>query len=217
MKKIFSISILIVISFNFLSCTKKDKAITPKASLERLINGNKRFSNNKVKKINNTKKRKELLNTQKPFAAILGCSDSRVTPEIIFDEGLGELFVVRVAGNIVNEPILESLEYSAKYLNSSIILVLSHENCGAVDATINNQIEDIEAIANIIEPSVIQAKKFKSDNLLAKASKLNALNMKKEIEQSTIIKKLIDDNKIQVYAAYYNFKTGLVEILDDQS
>lgn len=214
MKKFFLLTFVISALTLFYSCSKKEIKNPSQDSLERLLKGNERYVNNKSIHPNRSEERRqEISSKQSPYAIIVGCSDSRVSPEIIFDEGLGDLFVVRVAGNVIGEIELDSIEYSALYLNSSIILVLGHENCGAINAVINNNTQDIEAVANIIKPSVEKAKQEKEDNLLEVATKINALNMKNYLENSPNIKKLINDKKISVYAGYYNLKTGAVEIL----
>ncbi|NGX63291.1 MAG: Carbonic anhydrase 2 [Candidatus Anoxychlamydiales bacterium] len=188
--------------------TKKSKV------LDLLIEGNKRFVNNKSENPNrNEERRKAISSKQSPFAIIVGCSDSRVSPEIIFDVGLGDLFVVRVAGNVIGSIELESIEYSALNLNSSIILVLGHENCRAVNAVVQNKTANLEKIAELIEPSVKKEQESETNNILEQAIKTNALNMKDLLEKSPNIEKLIQDKKIEVHAAYYNLKTGLVELL----
>lgn len=190
--------------------------ITPQVALERLINGNKRYVDNKSQHPNRSEeRRKEISSTQSPYAVIVGCSDSRVSPEIIFDEGLGDLFVVRVAGNVIGQIELESIEYSALSLNSVIILVLAHENCGAVNAVLQNKITNIEKIAKFIKPA-IQKEKYKTNNILEQVIKTNALNMKNFLEKTPNIKQLINDKKIEIHAAYYNLKTGLVELINEE-
>ena len=134
-------------------------------------------------------------------------------PEIIFDEGLGDLFVVRVAGNVIGPTELESIEYSVFNLNSSIILVLGHENCVAVNAVLNNNTANIETIADLIKPAIVKAMESGKDIELEKVIKINALNMKDFLEKSPRIEKLMQDKKITINAAYYNLKTGLIEIL----
>ena len=202
--------------FNFSSCSQKKSEPPSKLGLQRLIDGNKRYVNDKsIHPNRNEERRKEITSKQSPYAVIVGCSDSRVAPEIIFDEGLGDLFVVRVAGNVIGPIELDSIEYSALYLHSVIILVLGHENCGAVEAVIQNNTKDIEAVANLIEPAVQKAQEGETNNLLEQAIKINALNMKDFLENSPNIKQLIQDKKIEVHAGYYNLKTGLVEPLND--
>ncbi len=216
MKKTFLLSSFISISFNFASCSHNKSKPHPQNALKRLIEGNKRYVNNKSTHPNrHEERRKKTAFKQSPYAIIVGCSDSRVAPEIIFDEGLGDLFVVRVAGNVIGPLELDSVEYSALYLNSSIILVLGHESCGAVDAVINNQTKDIQSVAKLIKPSVKEAEQSNKNNLLERSIKTNAINMKNYLEKSPNIAGLIQDKKIQVHAGYYNFKTGIVEILDN--
>jgi carbonic anhydrase len=159
-------------------------------------------------------RRQESFSKQAPFAIIVGCSDSRVSPEVIFDEGIGDLFVVRVAGNVIGPLELDSIDYSALYLKSLVILVLGHENCGAVDAAVHNNTKDIEEVAHLIEPAVIEAKKNYPHNLLEMSIKINALRMKAFLLTTPIIKKLVNDKKIEVHAAYYHLKSGVVELLN---
>ncbi|MBN2478883.1 MAG: carbonic anhydrase [Parachlamydiales bacterium] len=214
-KKSFLLPFLILPLIFFSSCDQKKTKISSKQALQRIIDGNKRYVNNKSLHPNrNEERRKEISSKQSPYAVIVGCADSRVAPEIIFDEGLGDLFVVRVAGNIVGPIELESIEYSAIYLNSIIILVLGHENCGAVNAVIQDTTTDIQEIAKLIKPAVQEAKESQTNNLLEASIKNNALNMKSFLEQSPNIKQLIQDKKIEVHAAYYNLKTGLIELLE---
>lgn len=180
------------------------------------MKGNERYINNASEHPNrNEERRNDIALKQAPYAVIVGCSDSRVSPEIIFDEGLGDLFVVRVAGNVIGPLELDSIEYSALYLHSEIILVLGHENCGAISAVIDNNTKDIESVATLIEPAVQEARIASTSNLLERSIKLNAVNMKKFLENSPNIKRLIEENQIEVHAAYYNLKTGLVELLQE--
>ena len=114
------------------------------SGIERLIEGNKRYVNDTLKHPNRTSERREaFLTHQTPFAIIVGCADSRVSPEILFDQGVSDLFVVRVAGNVVGPLELDSILYAATTLNSSTILVLGHENCGAVNAVITGSYQGI--------------------------------------------------------------------------
>ncbi len=184
-------------------------------ALKRLMDGNVRYVQDRLEHPNRTSEsRTAAADSQSPFAIIVGCSDSRVAPEILFDQGIGDLFVVRVAGNVIGPIELDSVEYSALYLNSKVILVMGHESCGAVDAVIQGKTKDIEAVAKIIEPVVRKAKKTKSPDLLNVCIKKNALNMKEFLKNSPSIRKLVQEGKIEVEAAYYNLNTGVVEILN---
>ena len=131
------------------------KGITPDEALQRLIDGNARFTAGKVDHPNqDAARRTALAKGQSPFAIIFGCSDSRVSPEVLFDQGLGDLFVIRVAGNVVDADEAGSVEYAFEHLHSPLLLVLGHQNCGAVAAALMPQSEreketkDIQAIMN---------------------------------------------------------------------
>ncbi len=195
-------------------------AISPLASeldgIKRLMEGNQRYANDQLKHPNRTSERREAVaSLQEPFAVIVSCSDSRVAPEIIFDQGVGDLFVVRVAGNVIGPLDLESIKYSTVYLHSSVILVLGHENCGAVKAVIKGTTEDIEGIAKLIKPSVKEERELNPSDLLVSSIKANAVNMKNFLVATQTIQKYIKDEKVEVYAGYYNLQTGLIELLPD--
>lgn len=189
-------------------------ALTPSEGFEQLAEGNIRFRTNQSKQLkNNRQRRAASSDSQNPFAIIVACSDSRVSPEILFDQGIGELFVVRVAGNVIGPLQMESIEYAAKYLGASCILVMGHENCGAVDAVVKGDITDIRYISQLINKSVKKAKAARSRNVLKTAIKFNAQASSRFIEQSTIISELMEDGDIEVQSAYYDFDTGKVEML----
>ncbi len=187
--------------------------MTPERAIKQLLEGNKRYRQENFLHPNQSKEaRLSLSEGQSPFAIILGCSDSRVSPEIIFDQGIGDLFVVRVAGNVVGPVELDSIEYSALYLKSSIILVMGHQNCAAVQSVIKGQTKDIEAVASLIAPSLEMAKHQKGD-LVENAVKDNVLYVVHRIKKSAVIQDLMKQGKIDVVGGYYNFQTGSVEIL----
>ncbi len=188
---------------------------SPKAALKRLKDGNKRFVDEKLLHPDRTHERRiTLVEAQSPFAVIITCSDSRVVPEVIFDEGLGDLFVIRIAGNIIGSTELESVEFAVGVLSPRIILVMGHENCGAVDAVVKGQTEGIPYIANLIEPSVVKAKSMHPENLLESSVKLNALQMSELLLKSSLIKNAVNSKTIAIYGGYYNLKTGSVDILE---
>ena len=188
--------------------------LTPQAALDRLMEGNDRYVHDVLEHPNRTSERREATtSSQAPFAIIVGCADSRVSPEIIFDEGVGDLFVVRVAGNVIGAMELESVDYAALYLHSVVILVLGHENCGAVNAVVQGTTKDIEELAKVIAPAVNQAKKSDPTHLLDAAIRANALRMKDLLIRSSTIGKLVKEGKIRVEAAYYDLQTGAVELL----
>lgn len=187
---------------------------SPDEALKRLIEGNKRFMENRVvcpAPNRSEERRMETVGVQKPFAIIVGCSDSRVPPEFVFDQGLADIFVVRIAGNVVSDLELDSVEYSVLYNDSKIIMVLGHQNCGAVDAVMKGQTKDIESIATLIEPAIYNAKREKLS--LKEAIIANVKNSVDRIQKSGPISKFIQKNKIKVVGAYYDFETGEAQIV----
>lgn len=188
-------------------------ALTPEEGLQRLLEGNKRYVNDKLEHPDRTAFRREaLVSKQKPFATILGCADSRVSPEIIFDQGIGDLFVVRVAGNVLGSVVLDSLEFASLYLGSSTLLVLGHENCGAVAAVLENQTEDIEAVADLIRPAIRQVDR-KSSQAIEEAIKANVISVVQNLKQTPTLKKLVEEKKLNIIGGYYKLASGEVELI----
>ncbi|HSX10580.1 MAG TPA: carbonic anhydrase [Chlamydiales bacterium] len=183
-------------------------AQTPSESLKRLLEGNQRYVNDQLTHPNHSSDRREEISAgQKPFATILGCSDSRVAPEIIFDQGLGDLFIVRDAGNIAGPIELNSIDYSVKYLGSSLVVVMGHESCGAVTAVVQGTTADIEAVAKIIRPAV---KGITNPEMAIKA---NVKAVVAELRKNKIISQWIKEGKIDCIGAYYHLGSGEVELL----
>ncbi len=190
-------------------------AVAPEEALQMLVEGNKRFvADQSLHPDRAAERRKETAEHQEPFAAILGCSDSRVSPEIIFDQGLGDLFIVRVAGNVMGPIELDSLEYSALYLHSSVILVLGHENCAAVKAVLHGTTKDIESVAVLIEPAARKTKD-QTKNRLENTIQMNVKMVVEQLKKSPVLSRLIKEKKLTVAGGYYNFHDGTVQILSD--
>lgn len=189
-------------------------AQTPDDALKRLMEGNNRFVNGTLLHPNTEiEVRKNNLSSQSPYAIIMGCSDSRVPPELVFDEGIGDLFVVRVAGNVVGPIEQDSIEYAALYLGSTLILVMGHESCGAVKAVLEKNTKDIEDIAILIQPAVTAAQNQGGANVLKNAIQKNAQNVARQLQTSPVLSRLIKDGKLRVVPAYYNLLSGKVELL----
>ena len=187
---------------------------TPKQALQKLVEGNERYTKDLLSHSDSSLQRREAIaSTQEPFAVILGCSDSRVPPEIIFDQGLGDLFVVRVAGNVVGPLELDSIEYATKYLKSSLILVLGHENCGAIKAVLAGQTQEIDQIALLIEPAVKECKKGKGP-VLDQCIESNVRHVVKLIKEDPRISKYLLKGQVDVVGGYYDLNTGKVKILN---
>ncbi|MDA9086580.1 carbonic anhydrase [Methylophilaceae bacterium] len=194
--------------------------LSPKDALELLIKGNQRFIKNEQQVKNLSEMREVLIDNQQPFAAILGCSDSRTAPETIFDQTLGDVFSVRLAGNVACRKAIGSLEYSCKYLGSKIIVVMGHSNCGAIKAACDNFEEgNITEITKLLQPAVSEETTTLDPERNSKnsvfVSNVCFLNVKKQIQsiinQSDILKDLLQNNQIGIIGAIYNFASGQVE------
>lgn len=194
----------------------KAHPLTSDQALEKLMAGNQRFVAMKLNRPNqSTQRLKELTKGQQPFTAILSCSDSRVPPEIIFDQGLGDLFVVRVAGNTADAIAVGSLEYSTEILGAPLIVVLGHEKCGAVDATVSKAKVPghIREVIAAIEPAVHNMQCETPDRLECGVE----ANVKRVVEQlrssQPILAKRIQEGKLNILGGRYDLDTGAVEIM----
>ncbi len=185
-------------------------------ALQSLLDGNKRFAAMKPAHPNQDKTRRdEVKSGQKPFAIIVGCSDSRIPPEILFDQGIGDLFIIRLAGNIVDDTALGSVEYAADHLGTRLVVVLGHAKCGAVTAAAKGGEAHghIGSIVQLIAPALDRAKD-KPGDLVDNAIKENARLVAAAISSSKpILSKMAEEGKIAVVPAYYDIDTGLVELL----
>ena len=187
------------------------QVLTPDNAIEQLMQGNKRFANQKTKQPNRGSFRlREVAKGQNPFAAILGCADSRVPAEIVFDQGLGDLFVVRVAGNVATPEEIGSLEFGTLVLGSKAILVLGHSACGAVKATIDDKPVPgkIGSILDQIKPA-LSAKSQSGDTL----KNVTIANIKTQIavlKTSPVISELITTGKLKIIGGFYDLDTGIV-------
>lgn len=190
--------------------------LKPDAALARLKAGNARFvSGNLAHPHQSLARRAKIKDGQRPFAIILGCSDSRTAPEVVFDQGLGDLFVVRSAGNVVDDVGLGSIEYAAEHLGASLIVVLGHENCGAVKATLDGGKlpGHLPAIAKAIRPAV-KASANRPGDALDNAVLENArLEAHRVADSKPILRKLVEQGKVRVVAARYDLHTGRIVFL----
>lgn len=200
--------------------THEAKIISASDAKKLLVEGNARFVDNKTlsKDISEDKRKDLAVNGQYPFAIIVGCSDSRVPPEIIFDQGLGDIFVIRDAGNVVDPIALGSVEYGAVELGAPLIVVLGHEQCGAVKAAVDGEevSENIDSIINEIKPSVEKAKASGAteENIYDKTENENIKNTIDKIKGSPVIKKLLEEKKVEIVGAKYYMEEGKVEFME---
>ncbi|MEW6733015.1 MAG: carbonic anhydrase [Acidobacteriota bacterium] len=192
------------------------KATDAKSALDLLIQGNERFANNNMQSRDlSAAKLTELAKGQNPFAIVLACSDSRVSPELIFDQSLGDIFVVRVAGNIMDEAALGSIEYAAEHLKSPLIFVLGHEKCGAVTAATEEKGApgNIQYLVNEIKPAVKKAK-LQGGDLVAKSVDENVRNVVATMAgRSEILTHLLKENKVKLAGGTYSLSTGKVTVV----
>lgn len=188
---------------------------TPEQALSKLMEGNDRFVNQKRTNRNQSQERLvEVAKGQAPFAAILGCADSRVPGEIVFDQGLGDLFVCRIAGNIATPEEIGSLEFGTMVLGAKVIVVMGHERCGAVKAAIKGgelpgQIGSLIKSINIGD--VPAQSEVASD--LDKAAKANVMSQVATLKKSPILSDLIAKNQLKIVGAYYDLDTGKVSLV----
>ena len=187
-------------------------------ALRRLLEGNRRFVVGKSSQPTGpvlVERRQALANAQNPFAVILGCSDSRVPPELVFDMTLGDLFVVRTAGEVVDSVALGSIEYAIEHLGTRLIVVLGHQCCGAVSAAVSGPAENgnISNVLKAIQPAVEKAKGQAGDSI-ENGVRAHARNIAKRLQNSgPIITPRVNAGEVMIVAAYYSFDTGQVELL----
>lgn len=183
-----------------------------------LVEGNNRFvSGNVLNKDISDTRRAELAKGQHPFAVILTCSDSRVPPELLFDQGLGDIFIIRTAGNVLDQIAMGSVEYGVEHLSTPLLVVLGHSNCGAVKATVDGGDfpGSIPAIAAKIKPSVDKVKNTGAtgDALYQKSEDENIKAVMAYLEETPVVKELVETNKLTILGAKYHVDSGQVEWL----
>ena len=187
---------------------------SPADALKLLLEGNQRFVDGQpVRPNQDASRRAALVGGQQPFAAILSCSDSRTAPEVIFDRGLGDLFIVRNAGNVPGPLALESLHYAAAHLGARLILVLGHTKCGAVDATLSGQTGDIPETAKEIEPAVAKSKSMSGDALDNAISENVRLTVQK-LSTRPPLGEMVKAGDLQIVGAVYHLDSGRVIVLE---
>jgi carbonic anhydrase len=200
---------------------EEQKALTPDMVIQSLIEGNKRFVSSDLTARDHSAMVRNATKGQYPKAVILSCMDSRVPVEDVFNKGIGDLFVIRIAGNFAEEDMLGSMEYGCKVSGAKLILVLGHEACGAIKAAIDNvKMGNITGMLTRIQPAVKKSQDFsgektsKNDAFVEYVAKNNVLNTIATIKQrSPILKQMADSGQIKIVGAYYDLKTGEVVFL----
>jgi len=199
------------------------ESISPSKALELLKDGNKRFVNNLKINRNLLQQANETSDGQHPFAVILSCIDSRTSAELIFDQGLGDVFSVRIAGNIINEDILGSMEFGCKVAGSKIIIVLGHTKCGAIKGACDHvEMGNLTALLTKIRPAVDDEDTVKENRNSGNAvfvEKVSTINVKRTVkaimERSPILKEMIESGQIGIVGGTHDISTGEVEFYDD--
>lgn len=201
---------------------EEQKALTPDQVLESLKKGNENFTGDGLTLRDHSAMVRQAASGQYPKAVILSCLDSRIPVEDIFDKGIGDLFVARVAGNLVNEDILGSMEFGCKVAGAKLILVMGHNECGAVKAGIDNvQLGNITSLVNKIRPAVDSSNNFSGDKGTKNktyvdfvAQKNVLLNMSLIKSKSDILREMVEKGEIKIAGAFYDLNTGKVTFID---
>lgn len=191
--------------------------MTAARSLEMLIEGNERFAaGDTLPNRGDERIRKETLEGQSPSAVVLACSDSRVPPEIIFDRGIGDLFVVRVAGNIADDVVTGSIEYAASHLGVPLVVVLGHTGCGAITAVLSGECGEghTGSIRKLLAPALEGLSPGDAD-AVETGARLNAVGTARALETSEpVLRPLVESGRLEIRAAMYDMASGRVEVLD---
>ncbi|OPY49674.1 MAG: carbonic anhydrase [Methanosaeta sp. PtaU1.Bin112] len=184
-----------------------------------LMDGNERFASGNATHPHQSEERmSELLSGQHPFAIVVGCSDSRIPPEVIFDQGMGDIFVIRTAGQVMDNVTLASIEYAAEHLNVPLVVVLGHDSCGAVTAVVKGgEVPGhLNSLVDYIQPAVDEAKAAgNEDQLLNNSIDYNVKNIVEQLSTSEpILSEAVEKGKLTIVGARYHLDSGEVEILE---
>ena len=234
MKTTKSFILLLLLSFILASCGQKkvetdtshsndpkgkkhEHAVinTPDDALNELKKGNTRFVDGKLENTDYKEQVQATKDDQHPHSVILSCLDSRVPPEIVFDQGFGNIFVARVAGNIEDDNVLGSMEFATKLKGSKLIVVMGHNKCGAVKGAVDNaELGNLTQLVNQIKPA-ITGDKSNPDKMLDETSKNNVkLQIESILKHSDVISALVKEGKVKIVGAYYDLNTGKVEFMN---
>ncbi len=198
------------------------KALSADTILQRLKNGNKRFIENNITARDHSKLVMATATAQFPKSVVLSCLDSRIPVEDVFDKGIGDMFVARNAGNIINDDVLGSMEFACKVSGAKLIVIMGHSGCGAIKSAIDDvKLGNITSMLAKIKPAVKMAKDFegkKSSKNAAFTDQVGKNNVVHSInlvrKKSPVLREMLDDNDIRIVGAYYDIKTGRVEFFD---
>lgn len=201
------------------SASEEAGSITPDLALQQLMEGNLRYAQGNASHPHQSlERRSELVSGQHPFAVILGCSDSRIPPELIFDQGLGDVFVIRTAGEVVDNASLASIEYAVEHLGVPLVMVLGHDSCGAVTAAVQGGEAEghLGSLMDFILPAVEQAREAgEGSDLLNSSIDNNIFNIVKELQESQpVLSEKVKAGELMILGAHYHLDSGEIEILE---
>ena len=199
--------------------------MNPDKALQKLIEGNKRYIEGTADgaELTITTRRQDITDGQNPFAVILGCSDSRVPAELVFNRGLGDLFVIRVAGNIVAPSQIGSVEFACQHFGTRLVVVLGHSHCGAINATVDaltggsgslspNVASIVDLVTPAVHPIVMSEKYADKDELIHEAMRANVEQSVNELQmRSSILRDMVNKDQIRIIGAEYSLETGVVD------
>lgn len=218
-KNLLAFSLLMALSFNVGAVFASDNAqnLSAKEAIQKLKDGNKRFVENQALHPDESiQRKKDMLKGQHPFVVILSCSDSRVPPELIFDQGLGDIFEIRNAGNVLNKHVIGSIEYAIMHCGVKLVVIMGHQDCGAINATLSgiSETQYIQALEDSIKPAVENCKKqgleINSENVV-KAHVTQ--DIEELLSQDVELVKYMKKNNVKIVPAYYHIDSGKVDFL----
>lgn len=197
--------------------------ISPRKALSLLMEGNSRFVNNLKLHRNLLEQVNDTSDGQWPFATILSCIDSRTSAELIFDQGLGDVFSIRIAGNVANTDILGSMEFACKVAGSKLIVVLGHTKCGAVKGACDHvEMGNLTELLSKLQPAVYQEQQTKENRTSSNTTfveNVSEINVKRTVksilQRSYILEQMVENGEIGIIGAMYNIETGIVEFYDE--
>lgn len=201
------------------AASEEKSSISGDQALQMLMDGNARFASGNATHPNQSEERmSELVSGQHPFAVVVGCSDSRIPPEVVFDQGLGDIFVIRTAGQVMDNVTIASIEYAVEHLNVPLVLVLGHDSCGAVTAAVKGgEVPGhLNSLVDFIQPAVDEAKEAgNEDQLLNTSIDNNVKNIVEELSTSEpILSEAVEGGNLTILGARYHLDSGTVEIFE---
>ena len=216
-----AVALMLTLLVTMAASAEEKNGISGAEAMQKLLEGNARYVSGNVSHQDQyvVERRSELISSQHPFAIVVGCSDSRVPPEAVFDQGLGDIFVVRTAGQVLDNASLGSIEYAVEHLGVPLVVVLGHDNCGAVTAAVKGGEAPghLKSLVESIQPAVDEAKKMNNEGeLLNNSIDNNIKNIQKSLESAEpILSEKVRKGELKVVGARYHLDTGVVQIIEN--